>query len=137
MLRKFMKLLMIVFCIALIVGSVKGLGSVARGGYITMGTKAGTATYDGAGGMLMALFWLCVGIGALRSLLDNGNRDNICSRPGLLEEYPYCRWWQNEEDWYSEHNPMMKVTYPENHICSVCKKKIEKYKYNETSEEKK
>lgn len=132
--RKLMKWLLWCVAIAFILWGLDSLIAVFHGETIMVpvgrGSYASQTEAKGAGGVLFSLFYFLMGVGIIGALRKGtGNRSNSSSKSGLSEEYPYCRWWQNEESWYCEHNPLMKVPYPEDHICSLCKKRIEIISY--------
>lgn len=129
MIKFICKIFLCLMSIAYMIWGLMAFVGISNGGTVTLPAEGG-GEVSGAGGLLMAVFFFGLGTYGLKGLRNRAkNRDSICSSSEPLKEYPYCRWWQNEEEWYDEHNPMMKVKYPENHICPVCKKKIEKIEY--------
>ncbi len=131
MFRKFMKGLMFVFGIIFILCGIDSIFAVANGGSFILpaihpriSTTSRVYEYSGAGGLLMATFLTLMGIW----MVSATRKKQTTEKPSDKEQQPsgpeFCTWWNAEDGWHYEHNPIPKMEYPATNCCPLCGKEI-------------
>lgn len=120
MLKKFLKIIMYFYSVGFMFGGIAAFFGCMNGGNINMDGQH----YDGGSGVLISIVSFIVGANGLYRLITKDKKKEDTS--SNIQEYPFCRWWRQDEVWYHEHNPLIKhEEYPQDGKCHVCKKNIE------------